>query len=144
MVLEVVAERFSSLAVERGRPLEVQPSNGLLLEADPARLEQALGNLVDNAFAHGGGRVVLSARQGGELVELHVEDEGPGFPPEFIGSALRPLQPLARARAPGAAAGSGSRSSRLIAEAHGGAVGAPQPGGGGADVWIAVRSRGKS
>ena len=137
MVLEVVSKRFSSLAVERGGPLEVQPSNGLLLEVDPARLEQALGNLVDNAFAYGGGRVVLSARQGGEFVELHVEDEGPGFPPEFIGSALT-ASPARSTRAPGAAAGWGSRSSDLIAEAHHGAVGARNRAAGGADVWIAV------
>ena len=143
MVLEVVSKRFSSLAVERGRPLEVQPSNGLLLEADPARLEQALGNLVDNAFAYGGGRVVLSARQGGELVELHVEDEGPGFPPEFIGSAFDRFTRSLDSRT-GSGSGLGLSIVGLIAEAHHGAVGARNRAAGGADVWIAVRSRGKS
>ena len=110
-VLEVVSKRFSSLAEERGRPLEVQPSNGLLLEADPARLEQALGNLVDNALrvrrrqgrALGapGWRARRAARRG----------RGAGLPAGVHRLGVRPLHPLARLAHAGAAAGWGSRSS---------------------------------
>ena len=98
-------------ARERGRTLEVVAPNGLLLDADPARLEQALGNLVDNALAHGGGRIVLSAAPRGDLVELHVEDEGPGFPPEFLAARLRPLQPRRRVAQRQRQRASASRSS---------------------------------
>jgi signal transduction histidine kinase len=95
-VLDVVAERFSGQAGRRGQTLEAVPPNGLVLDADPVRLEQALGNLVDNALEHGSGRIVLSARPRGELVELHVEDEGARVPAGVHRRRLRPLQPLAR------------------------------------------------
>jgi two-component system, OmpR family, sensor kinase len=132
-VLDVVAERFSGQAGRRGQTLEAVPPNGLVLDADPVRLEQALGNLVDNALEHGSGRIVLSARPRGELVELHVEDEGPGFPPEFIADAFDRFSRSLDARS-GGGSGLGLSIVELIAQAHGGGVGAQNRGDGGADV----------
>lgn len=136
-VLDTVAERFAGVAGEHGRAVEVLPPNGLLLDADPVRLEQALGNLVDNALAHGGGRVLLSAQAQEGQVELHVEDEGPGFPPEFIASAFDRFSRSPKART-GRGSGLGLSIVELIARAHGGEVGARNRVSGGADVWIAV------
>jgi signal transduction histidine kinase len=140
-VLEVVAERFSRVAGERGRALEIVSANGLELDADPVRIEQALGNLVANALAHGGGRIVLSAQRRDALVELHVEDEGPGFPPGFIAGAFDRFTRSDDSRSGGSGSGLGLSIVELIARAHGGAVGATNRAAGGADVWIAV-SRG--
>ena len=56
--------------------------------ADPIRLRQALGNMVDNALRYGRGTVRLSARASNGHVELHVSDEGPGFPPDFLDTAF--------------------------------------------------------
>jgi two-component system OmpR family sensor kinase len=140
-VLGVVAERFSRVAGEHARSLEVVPANGLELDADPVRLEQALGNLVANALAHGGGRVVLSARRRAALVELHVEDEGPGFPPGFIAGAFDRFTRSDDSRS-GGGSGLGLSIVELIARAHGGAVGAANRPAGGADVWIAVSRTG--
>ena len=136
-VLDVVAERFSPLAGGLGRHLEVTPPNGLVLDADPVRLEQALGNLVSNALAHGGGRVVLSAQRRGGLIELHVQDEGSGFPPAFISGAFDRFSRSDDSRS-GVGSGLGLSIVELIARAHGGAVGAENRTTGGADVWIAV------
>ena len=136
-VLEVVAGRFANAAGERGRELEVAPSDGLVLDADPVRLEQAVGNLVDNALAHGGGRIGLSAERHGDLVELHVEDDGPGFPPDFILGAFDRFSRSDEART-GTGSGLGLSIVELIAEAHGGSAGARNRRNGGADVWIAV------
>ena len=95
-----------------------------MVEADRLRLEQALTNLVDNALRHGDGDGPRSARRvHGEAVELHVSDEGPGFPPEFLRARLRALQPRRRRARAGAAPGSGWRSSTAIARAHGGRAG---------------------
>jgi signal transduction histidine kinase len=136
-VLGDVARRFQGLAAEKGRSLELVPPDGLLLDADPARLEQALGNLVDNALAHGAGRIVLSAEPSGELVTLHVEDEGPGFPPSFLSGAFDRFSRSDEARS-GGGSGLGLSIVDLIAEAHGGVAGARNRDEGGADVWIAV------
>ena len=113
------------------------PPNGLVLDADPVRLEQALGNLVVNALSHGGGRVVLSAQRRSGLIELHVQDEGPGFPPAFISGAFDRFSRSDDSRS-GAGSGLGLSIVELIARAHSGAVGAENRKAGGADVWIAV------
>jgi two-component system, OmpR family, sensor kinase len=136
-VIDDVARRFRGLVREKGRSLELVPPNGLLLDADPARLEQALGNLVDNALIHGAGRIVLSAEPRGDLVALHVQDDGPGFPPDFIPGAFDRFSRSDEARS-GGGSGLGLSIVDLIAAAHGGGVGARNRDEGGADVWIAV------
>ena len=48
---------------------------------DPGRMTQVLTNILDNAVRHTpeGGRIVLSARQTQDHVELAVQDSGPGL-----------------------------------------------------------------
>jgi heavy metal sensor kinase len=135
-VLAGVRERFTLRAGER-RTVEVRDDgvHALVLVADPLRLEQALGNLVDNALRHGGTRIELSAERAPGAVELHVRDDGPGFPDDFIGSAFERFTRADAARGRGGA-GLGLAIVAAIAGAHGGAVGARNRAGGGADVWV--------
>lgn len=55
---------------------------GLTMQADKRRLERVVTNLVQNAESHGGGccAVHVSARPGAAVV--HVDDAGPGVPPD--------------------------------------------------------------
>jgi two-component system OmpR family sensor kinase len=134
-LLRTIADRFAARAKEQGRTIDVSPNGELVVDADPARLEQALGNLIDNALRHGAGRIELSARPRGELVELHVLDAGPGFPPAFVEHAFDRFSRGGDARG---GSGLGLSIADLIARAHGGEAGAATRTGGGADVWIAV------
>ncbi|MCZ4674098.1 two-component system sensor histidine kinase CreC [Citrobacter sedlakii] len=61
--------------------LEIMPST-LTVAAEPALLEQALGNLLDNAidFTPEGGTITLSARAQADRVTLTVTDNGTGIP----------------------------------------------------------------
>lgn len=61
--------------------LEIMPST-LTVAAEPALLEQALGNLLDNAidFTPEGGTITLSARAQADRVTLTVIDTGTGIP----------------------------------------------------------------
>lgn len=61
--------------------LEMMPST-LTVAAEPALLEQALGNLLDNAidFTPEGGTITLSARAQADRVTLTVTDTGTGIP----------------------------------------------------------------
>lgn len=69
-------------AVHGGRKLTVGCDPDLAALAHPELLRQALVNLVENAFTHGGGHdVVLSARGAGERVVVAVSDSGPGMGP---------------------------------------------------------------
>ncbi|MBV8258460.1 MAG: HAMP domain-containing protein [Actinobacteria bacterium] len=130
-VLAMVAARYASIA-----ELEVEESDALL-DADPARVEQALGNLVDNALAYGGPHVVLSAVERDDVVELHVSDDGPGFPEEFRELAFDRFTRADEARGRGGT-GLGLAIVALIASAHGTPVGLRNRPEGGADVWLAV------
>jgi heavy metal sensor kinase len=134
-VLETARRRFSQRARDHGVEVTVSADDGLLLMADPMRLEQALGNLVDNALRHGGGRIALEAVADGDIVALHVRDDGPGFPEAFIPKAFDRFTRADAGRARGGA-GLGLAIVEAIATAHGGAVHAVNAPSGGADVWV--------
>ncbi|HEV2592807.1 MAG TPA: ATP-binding protein [Gaiellaceae bacterium] len=131
-LLERVRSRFAARAESLGRQLRVDPVDGLVVDADPVRIEQALGNLVDNALHHGAGTITLSARRGGGKVELHVADEGAGFPPEFAARAFDRFTRADEARSE-RGTGLGLSIVELIARAHGGSAHIS-----GNDVWLQV------
>ncbi len=140
-VLENVRQRFASQAALLGRELVVEDVSGAPIQADPLRLEQALGNLVDNALVYGAGRVSLRAAEQDGVIELHVTDEGKGLPAWFVGRAFDRFSRADEARnAPGT--GLGLAIVALIAAAHGGEARAGGTGAGGADVWLRLPLRG--
>jgi heavy metal sensor kinase len=140
-LLERVAERFSRRAAEAGRTLAVDAPAGLAVDADALRLEQALGNLVDNALRHGGGAIVLAAGDEGAVVTLHVADEGAGFPHELLPRAFERFARGDEARS-GGGTGLGLAIVDVIARAHGGSAHAGNRAPGGADVWLELPGRG--
>ncbi|HET8751135.1 MAG TPA: HAMP domain-containing sensor histidine kinase [Gaiellaceae bacterium] len=135
-LFEDVAERFATRARTLGRELRPDPTD-LRIDVDPLRVEQALGNLVDNALTHGEGNVDLRAVEAGERVELHVLDSGAGFSREFSARAFDRFSRGDEARS-GNGAGLGLSIAELVAEAHGGAAGARNRSEGGADVWLSL------
>ena len=96
-ILSQVAERFRPEAERAGRAIQVVAPDGLRVVGDVVRLEQALGNLVDNALRHGGGAIRLSARERNGAVELHVADGARGFRPSSwpvpSSASLEPTMP---------------------------------------------------
>jgi two-component system OmpR family sensor kinase len=135
-VFATVVRRFSGGAAPAGRSIVVEDTD-LLLDADPERVAQAMGNLVDNALAHGAGPIVLFALEKDETVELHVADSGRGFPDAFLPRAFDRFSRADDARGRGGT-GLGLSIVELIAEAHGGRAGAANRLEGGADVWVAL------
>ncbi len=136
-VLSGVRERFTRRAEQQHALLEVTADGGLGFVADPLRLEQAIGNLVDNALRHGGPRIELTASLVGDEVELHVRDDGPGFPPDFVDTAFERFTRADSARGRGGS-GLGLAIVAAIAQAHGGRFGARNRPEGGADIWLSV------
>jgi signal transduction histidine kinase len=132
-----VRDRFGVRARALGRPLLVVESEGSTISADPLRLEQALGNLVDNAFRHGAGAVTLCEQVHDGIVELHVTDEGVGFPAGFTERAFDRFSRGEEARG-GGGSGLGLAIVALIARAHGGEAHARNRRDGGSDVWLAL------
>jgi signal transduction histidine kinase len=134
-LLDDVRERFASRIDGSGRSLSLEPANGLTVEADPLRLEQALTNMIENAIQHGAGEITVRAGQAKGSLELHVEDRGSGFPPEFIEHAFERFSRPDQARA-GEGTGLGLAIVEAIARAHRGSAHAANRNGSGADVWI--------
>jgi two-component system, OmpR family, sensor kinase len=137
-LLGAVAGRFELRAQEAGRALRVDGARGLLLDGDEARLEQALDNLVENAFTYGAGTVSLSAVRDDGRVELHVTDEGAGVPPEFLPRAFDRFSRADEARGGSGGTGLGLAIVDLVARAHGGEARLANRPEGGADAWIIV------
>ena len=82
-VLQETLDLFEDLADARQLRLEISPvAPGLSVDADRARLRQALANVVDNAIKYtpAGGTVTLGAEPRQREVAFEVRDTGPGIP----------------------------------------------------------------
>jgi signal transduction histidine kinase len=141
-MLQAIARRVERRARAAGREVTIDASDGLAIEADRDRLEQALTNMVENALRYSSGPVAMSAAVNNGNVELHVRDEGPGFPDAFLPRAFERFSRADSARSRGGT-GLGLSIVQAIAEAHGGFVGAANRSGGGADVWLALPREGE-
>ncbi|MEA2431770.1 MAG: hypothetical protein QOI19_2243 [Thermoleophilaceae bacterium] len=134
-LLESVQNRFAWRAEDAGRRLEADSSDGLTISGDRLRLEQALGNLVENALRHGAGCIRLEARQADGQVRLAVSDQGPGFPEPFVGQAFDRFSRADTAHG-GGGAGLGLAIVDAIARAHGGTASVLNGGSGRTEVAL--------
>ncbi len=85
-VVEAAVETSRPLIDERGHRVTVDlPTAPTRLFADPARLEQVLANLLNNAakYTEMGGHIHLAARVDGETLTLSVKDNGAGLPQDL-------------------------------------------------------------
>lgn len=125
-----VRDRFARRARDAGRSLTVSAPTGAGLRADRLRLEQAVGNLLDNALMHGAGAIELTVVAHDDRVWFIVRDEGPGLPPGLAGTAFERFTRGDHARGRGGA-GLGLAIVAAITTAHGGRVGTE-----GAAIWL--------
>jgi two-component system, OmpR family, sensor kinase len=138
-LLDGVARRSAARAAAAGTRIELGDLPAIEVEADRLRLEQALGNLVDNALRHGAGPVVLDATTGQGVLTLRVRDRGTGFPPAFVAHAFERFSRADDSRSTGGA-GLGLAIVDAIARAHGGTASARNRSddGRGAEVSISI------
>jgi signal transduction histidine kinase len=134
-----VRDRLSGRAERDGRSLVFEDASHGSVEADRMRVEQALGNLVENALRYGGGTIRVWSRAADERMEIHVSDEGAGFPSDFLPHAFERFRRADTARS-GDGTGLGLAIVKAIALAHGGQAAARNANGGGADVWIDLQA----
>ena len=136
-LLDGVAVRFAARATQLGRTISVDAPSETTVFADRLRLEQALGNLVDNALREGRGPVRLGVRRANGAIELAVTDDGAGFPDELLPTVFERFTRADGVRIHGAA-GLGLAIVHSIAVAHGGSATAANHPGGGAQVTLSL------
>jgi two-component system OmpR family sensor kinase len=134
-LLETVARRYAARADAAGLELEVNAPPELEGSGDLALLEQAVGNVVDNALRYGAGTVRLEAGAENGSIVIRVSDEGRGFAPEFLPRAFERFSRADGSRAQGGA-GLGLAIVDAIARAHGGSAAAGNTAAGGARVTL--------
>jgi signal transduction histidine kinase len=93
------------------------------LNADSRRVRQVLFNLLVNAisFSPKGGRVELSARRDGAMIEFLISDSGPGIPRDFVDSVFDRFASRPRGQTRGGA-GLGLAIVKSFVELHRGTV----------------------
>ena len=79
-----------------------------------------LGNLIENAAKYGGGRVFVTVEDEGAMVDILIEDDGPGIPLERRGDLFTRGARLDTTGKPGT--GLGLAIVRDVAEIYGGSV----------------------
>jgi signal transduction histidine kinase len=141
-LVERLRARFRPRADREGRVIGTAATHDLTVVADPHRLEQALGNLLENALRHGGGDIEIGARASNRDVEVWVEDRGAGFAEEFLPQAFDRFTRGAAGRS-GEGSGLGLAIVAAICEAHGGRAEAQNTAGGGARVSLILPREGR-
>ena len=136
-LIEGLAEAYQATSELGGSKLElaVRDRDRLVVAGLADRIGQVVRNLVGNAvsFIPAGGTIRLTASAGQRMVEIEVEDEGPGVPEsdlEAVFNRFYTARPAGEAF--GVHSGLGLSISRQIVEAHGGTIRAANvrdPGG---------------
>ena len=121
-----VGDSFRPRAEAASVHLTVEAQDGLpTLRLDRIRIEQVVGNLVDNAIRHTppGGAVTLAVFPHGDGVRVEVADTGPGIPADALPHVFDRLYRVdpSRDRATGGT-GLGLTIARQLVESHGGTM----------------------
>ena len=127
-ILATLAEIHDATRKENGPYVLVDaPAVGLFVRGAESRLVQVLRNLIGNAisFSPANGKIWLRGRETGGIVELSVEDEGPGIPDAKLDGIFdRFYSERPQSEQFGSHSGLGLSISRQIVEAHQGRISA--------------------
>jgi signal transduction histidine kinase/ActR/RegA family two-component response regulator len=131
-VVHAAVETARSLIERMGHELILSvPPEPIWLHADPLRLAQVVGNLLNNAakFTENGGSIRLTVALQGEEAEIRVRDNGAGIGadqlPLVFDMFMQVAQPVER---PGPGLGIGLALVKNLVEMHGGTVAANSAG----------------
>ena len=117
-----LAESLCADMEELGRDVRYLGGPRTACRCRATEIRRALGNLIDNAVRYGNlAQVSFDVRDG--MLAIHVDDEGPGIPPDQIARVFEPFARLEESRSSDTGGhGLGLAIARLIARGHGGEV----------------------
>lgn len=110
----------------RGLVVDLHVPDSAPLHADPTKLRQAIGNLIQNAirYADGATKISVTARVNTDCLTIVVEDDGVGLPEDRLASVLEPFQRSVTDSTLAApdGVGLGLPIAKAMVELHGGAL----------------------
>lgn len=133
-LLDGMIELYQPCMNEKGLRLEFVSSGPVDVMADAALLHRMVANLLDNEMKHlpPSRTVTIALRGVGEVAEIVVEDDGPGFSSEVEGELFKPGVKGTESRGYGL----GLAFVQAVAGAHGGSARAENREGGGARLTV--------
>jgi len=124
--VQEVVDELQSKAAAKNSALENKVDASLAVQADSHRLHQILINLMDNAIKYGreaGHTSVRAAVLSNGKIELAVQDDGPGLPPEAKARVFERFYRVDKARSRDqGGTGLGLAIVKHVVQAHGGEV----------------------
>ncbi|WP_422020381.1 ATP-binding protein [Pyruvatibacter mobilis] len=120
--LEDFLEDVRVNAARKGTDIELVIDGPMPIRARPHALKRCITNLVENAAGHAD-HVRLAALRRGAMVEITVDDDGPGIPADQMEDAFRPFHRLDESRNQNrSGSGLGLAIARDVARGHGGDI----------------------
>jgi len=116
-----INELLTSLAdrhARAGRNVELNLSSDYKVPMRPMAMHRLIGNLIDNAFAYGKGRVTVTTKITAGYMVISVLDNGPGIPAAHMTRLLRPFERMDSARGNEGGSGLGLAIADRIAKLH--------------------------
>jgi two-component system, OmpR family, sensor histidine kinase BaeS len=121
---------------DRSARFDIAVPGGTVAWADPGHLARAVRNVIANALGHTpvGGVVSVSAARDGEVVRIHVADQGPGIAPDDVSHVFERFYRADTSRATDPATGRptglglGLTIARELLAASGGRIGVERTG----------------
>ena len=119
------------------------PDSLPVVQADPLRLGQIIGNLVSNAIKYtpGGGTIVIEAGTEDQQLWIRISDTGPGIPPDLQEKMFEPFVRGGQGRRFPQGMGLGLSIARELVDAHGGKLELESEAGLGSQftVWLPLQ-----
>jgi two-component system sensor histidine kinase BaeS len=140
ILAQEAAASFESLAAAGIVQVSVlMPADMPLVDVDPLRIQQVIGNLVANAlrYAPPHSVVTIAGRSGPKTVTISVTDLGPGIAPEMLPHIFERFAKAEDSRG----SGLGLAIARQLVEAHGGSIRAESPAAGGTTISFDLPTR---
>lgn len=137
-LLQDVAQTLRLRPDTSGLAIQVECPAGLMVLADPQRLEQVITNFAVNAvkYAASGGLVRLQATAVLDRICISVIDKGPGLSTQKQDELFEPFNRLGMERSAVEGHGIGLAVSRRLVELQGGSIGVRSELGQGAEFWV--------
>jgi signal transduction histidine kinase len=141
-VVSKAVETASPLLEQRAHTVRIDvPRRGLVVDGDPVRLAQVIGNLLNNAakYTPAGGHIEVAAASAGGHVTITVADDGPGLAesllPRVFDLFVQGKRPMDRAEG---GLGLGLALVKNLVALHGGSVSAKNRATGGSEFSVTI------